>query len=73
MFACAIMHKISQLLRIRKLLISAILPTPTGQGFLCSVSVGKIPPEENFGQAIPPEPEKIARYLVLSTQKKGKK
>ena len=28
-----------------------------------------IPPEENFGQAIPPETEKIARYLVLSAQK----
>ena len=34
--------------------------------------VKRSPPEEIFGQAIPPEPEKIARYLVLSAQK-GKK
>ena len=35
--------------------------------------VKRSPPEENFGQAFPPpEPEKIARYLVLSTQRKAK-
>ena len=30
------------------------------------------PPEEIFVKRSPPEPEKIARYLVLSTQKKAK-
>ena len=30
------------------------------------------PPESNFGQAIPPEPEKLARYLVVGTQKNAK-
>ena len=28
-----------------------------------------VPPEENFGRAIPPEPEKIARYIVLSGER----
>ena len=36
--------------------------------------VKRSPPEENFGQANPPsEPEKIARYLVLSDQKNWQK
>ena len=45
------------------------------QGFLCSVSVGKWssdppPPEKILVKRSPPEPEKIVRYLVLSTQKR---
>ena len=42
----------------------SIAQFPSGNG------MPTYPPEENFGQDNPqPEPEKIARYLVLSAQK----
>ena len=37
-----------------------------------SENVKRSPPEEIFVKRSPPEPKKIARYLVLSTQKKAK-